>query len=266
MRSSRAFAWQNGRPAGTFGSTGLRNVGLIAMFASADRWLIFPPTWPGLPSEKLVVIPNGVDLKKYPAPKPADLQQFGIAADRRAVVFVGRLERQKGVDWLLETAPRWLAELPDCDLLFVGEGPLRSTLETTCRTLGIADRVHFAGRRPDVPEILAAAALLTLPSMWEGMPNVVLEAMASGRPVLATDVEGVRELLGTDAENAERQMVRHGDTPAFVEKLVAILRNPELADLLGRENRQRAEADFDIAQAVSAYEKLWESLVKQKTA
>jgi glycosyltransferase involved in cell wall biosynthesis len=213
----------------------------------------------GLPPEKLVVIPNGVDLEKYPAPKAADLRQFGIAADRRAVVFVGRLEWQKGVDWLLEMSPRWLAELPDCDLLFVGEGPLRGTLEAACRSLGIADRVHFAGRRADVPEILASASLVVLPSVWEGMPNVVLEAMASCRPVLATDVEGVRELLG-GGDDAERQTVRHGDTPAFVEKLVAMLRDPALTDRLGRANRRRAETDFDIARAVSAYEKLWESL------
>ena len=82
-----------------------------------------------LPPEKLVVIPNGIDLDKYPARQPADLAALGIAAGRRAVTFVGRLEPQKGVDWLIETAPRWLAKLPDCDLLLVGEGPLRGPLE-----------------------------------------------------------------------------------------------------------------------------------------
>ena len=153
----------------------------------------------GLPPEKLVVIPNGIDLDKYPARQPADLRALGIGAGRRAVTFVGRLEPQKGVDWLIEAAPRWLAELPDCDLLLVGEGPLRASLETAARTAGIAQRVHFVGWRPDVPEILAASGLLVLPSAWEGMPNVVLEAMASRRPVVATDVEGVRELLGSAA-------------------------------------------------------------------
>ena len=133
----------------------------------------------GLPAEKLVVIPNGIDLDKYPARQPADLRAFGIAAGRRAVTFVGRLEPQKGVEWLIETAPLWLAKLPDCDLLLVGEGPLRASLEAAARAAGIADRVHFAGWRADVPEILAASDLLVLPSVWEGMPNVVLEAMAS---------------------------------------------------------------------------------------
>ena len=174
----------------------------------------------GLPPEKLVVIPNGIELDKYPARQPADLRAFGIAAGRRVVVFVGRLEPQKGVRWLIETAPLWLAKLPDCDLLLVGEGPLRASLETAARAAGIADRVHFAGWRADVPEILAASDLLVLPSAWEGMPNVVLEAMASRLPVVASDVEGVRELLGPDAA---RQTVRYGDTQMLIDKIVSLM-------------------------------------------
>ena len=88
---------------------------------------------------------------------------------------------------------------------------------------GIAERVHFAGWRTDVPEILAASSLLVLPSAWEGMPNVVLEAMASRLPVVATDVEGVRELLGPAAA---RQTVRYGDTKALIDKVVSFICDP----------------------------------------
>ncbi len=122
-------------------------------------------------------------------------------------------------EWLIETAGAWLASLPDCDLLLVGTGPLQGRLESACRAAGIADRVHFAGWRSDVPEILAASELLVLPSVWEGMPNVVLEAMASRRPVVATDVEGVRELLGP---LAARQLVRYGDTQDLIDKIVRL--------------------------------------------
>ena len=149
----------------------------------------------GLPPQKFLVIPNGIDASRYPA-RLADLRTFGISPGRRAVVFVGRLESQKGVRWLIETAPLWLAKLPDCDLLMVGDGPLRASLEVAVQTAGVGDRVFFAGWRPDVHEILAASNLLVLPSAWEGMPNVVLEAMATRLPVIASDVEGVRELLG----------------------------------------------------------------------
>jgi glycosyltransferase involved in cell wall biosynthesis len=213
----------------------------------------------GLPPEKLVVIANGIDLDKYPSRQPADLRAFGIAAGRRAAAFVGRLEPQKGVDCLIATAPKWLGELPDCDLLLVGDGPLRPSLEAAARTAGVADRVHFAGWRPGVPEILAASSLLVLPSLWEGMPNVVLEAMASRLPVVASDVEGVRELLGP---NAARQTVAHGDTHGFAGAIVGLLLDSVLSRAIGLENRRRAEESFGIERMVGLYEDLWASLAE----
>jgi len=213
----------------------------------------------GLPPEKFVVIPNGIELDKYPARQPADLRAFGVAAGRRVIVCVGRLEPQKGVRWLIEASPLWLARLSDCDLLLVGEGPLRVSLETAARATGIADRVHFAGWRADVPEILAASDLLVLPSAWEGMPNVVLEAMASRLPVVASDVEGVRELLGPgDAW----QTVPYGDTQLLYDSIVSLMLDETLRTTIGMENRRRADENFGISRMVRAYEDLWESLLK----
>jgi glycosyltransferase involved in cell wall biosynthesis len=212
----------------------------------------------GLPPKKLVVIPNGIDLAKYPA-RPADLTALGIAPRRRIITFVGRLEQQKSVDWLIATAPEWLAKLPDCELLLVGDGPMRASLEATGKALGIADRVHFAGWLPDVAEVLAASDLLVLPSAWEGMPNVVLEAMASGLAVVATDVEGVRELLGPNVAN---QTIWHGDTRALVDAITAFMLDPALSKAVGMANRRRAEESFGIAGMVRAYEGLWRSLAR----
>ncbi len=222
----------------------------VAEFSAAEA---------GLPREKLHVIPNGIDLEKYPARRPADLREFGVAPGRRAAVFVGRLEPQKGVEWLVESAPQWLQQTKDCDLLLVGGGPLLARLSEMALRAGVADRVHFAGWRPDVPEILAAAALVVLPSAWEGMPNVVLEAMASGRAVVATDVEGVRELLGSEAGG---QTVAFGDSAALAEKITRFLCDPARAAAAGNANRRRAEEHFDIARIVRAYEQLWESLLR----
>jgi len=173
------------------------------------------------------------------------------------VTFIGRLEPQKGVQWLLETAAEWLPRLPGHDLVLVGRGRDRPALERFAAQRGIASRTHFLGWRPDVPRILAASELLVLPSRWEGMPNVVLQAMASRLPVLATDVEGVREVLGT---STDAQVVRYGDTPGFVDRLVALLSDHGLAERLGRENRCRVERSFSIAWTVAAYQDLWASL------
>jgi glycosyltransferase involved in cell wall biosynthesis len=108
-----------------------------------------------------------------------------------------------------------------------------------------------------VPEILAASGLLVLPSAWEGMPNVVLEAMASRLPIVATDVEGVRELLG---QAADRQIVPVGNSQALADKVVSTLRNQSLAAALGSANRARAEEHFGISRMVRGYQSLWESL------
>jgi glycosyltransferase involved in cell wall biosynthesis len=211
----------------------------------------------GLPADRLVVIPNGIDVNQYPAPRPADLAPLGIPPGSRVVTFVGRLDRQKGLDWLLAGAPLWIDRVPGCHLLLVGDGPELRPLERLRERFGLTSRVHFALWRPDVAELLAASDLLVLPSRWEGMPNVVLQAMASRLPVVATEVEGVRELLG---ESADVQVVPFGDSPRLAERLVHLLSHPESAAALGQENRRRAEQQFSLQQMVSAYEGLWQDL------
>ncbi|MBN2022354.1 MAG: glycosyltransferase [Pirellulales bacterium] len=212
----------------------------------------------GLPSEKLVVIPNGVDAGRYLAAQPADLNDLGIPPERRLIAFVGRLERQKGVKWLVETAPGWLGPLTNVDLVLVGQGPQQAELERIVQSAGLAGRVHFLGFRPDVPEMLARSTMLVLPSAWEGMPNAVLEAMASGLPVVATDVEGVAELLGPAAPD---QMIEPGSAKDFAAKVFRIMRDPAWAGSLGRENRRRATEQFSLPAMVAAYEGLWRELV-----
>jgi glycosyltransferase involved in cell wall biosynthesis len=210
-----------------------------------------------LPAEKLVVIPNGIDLSRFHDVRPADLSGLGIAG-RRLVTFIGRLEAQKGLPDLLATASNWLRRLPDCDLLLVGKGPLAAALQRQCREAGIDQRVHFAGWRADIPAILAASSLLVLTSAWEGMPNVVLEAMASGLPVVATQVEGVCEALGP---GFQEQSVPYGKWEEFSDSLVRILSDCKLADRLGRANRRRTEHQFTIERMVASYQGLWERIV-----
>jgi glycosyltransferase involved in cell wall biosynthesis len=213
----------------------------------------------GLSPEKLAVIPNGIEVEKYSGIPPVNPQDFGIPPGRRLATFVGRLEWQKGVRWLLKTAPRWLERLPDCDLLLVGQGPQEADLRQLCYRLAIDTRVCFTGWRADVPEILAASQLLVLPSRWEGMPNVLLQAMASRLPVVATDVEGVRELLGPEAE---RQTVPFGDSQRFADAVVRIMSTPRLASELGSQNRLRAEREFTLDRVAAAYQDLWTSLLE----
>jgi glycosyltransferase involved in cell wall biosynthesis len=211
----------------------------------------------GLPAEKLVVIPNGVDLARFANSDGKMPRDFPVPSGRRWITCVGRLDEQKNLAWLLDRMPSVFSAQPDHDLLLVGVGPQRAQLEQQAARLGISPRVHFVGYRRDVPEILAASDVLVLPSRWEGMPNVVLEAMAAGKPVVATDVEGVGEALGPASA---QQVVRAGHAEAFAAKLNLILSDAALADSLGRENQQRVRAFYSIDGIVAAYQKLYASL------
>lgn len=211
-----------------------------------------------LPRQKLVVVPNGIDIDQYPASSAADPAQFGVPTNRQVILFVGRLHAQKGLDWMLRVAPTFLNKLPSHDLLLVGDGPERMKLQDLAASIGINDRVHFAGWRPDVPEILAASALLVLPSRWEGMPNVVLEAMATGLPVVSTRAAGVQELLGPLSDG---QTVDVGDTGGFAELVIRLAENPAKSKEIGQGNRLRASEDFSLGAMVGAYERLYESLL-----
>ena len=211
----------------------------------------------GLPAEKLAVIPNAVDMQRFRGIEPAQRQTLGVAAGARVITSIGRLDRQKGIEWLLEALREVLPRVPKAELLLVGDGPERESLQRLARKICPLP-VRFLGFRADVPQILAASDLVVLPSRWEGMPNVVLEAMASGRAVVATDVEGVREALGP---NALQQVVAVDDPRGFSERVVLLLNDAELRNRLEKANLQRAGEAFSFAAMIDAYERLYGELL-----
>lgn len=211
----------------------------------------------GFAAEKLVVIPNGVELDRWRTCPPLSPAALGIPATRRLLLFVGRLDRQKGLDGLFPYLPHLFNTLSNYDLALVGSGPERPALQRQVQTAGIAHRVHFLGWRNDVPAILAASDILLLPSRWEGMPNVVLEAMAAGKPIVATQSAGTVELLGLTALD---QTVRVGDWEGFADRVQGIAANPILAASLAQKNRLRA-AQFSLSTMAERYMRLYESLL-----
>jgi glycosyltransferase involved in cell wall biosynthesis len=212
----------------------------------------------GYAAEKLVVIPNGIEMERWRDAEPMDLSTFTVPPGRRAMVFVGRLDKQKGLDRFFRELPAVFREMPQHDLVLVGEGPQKATLARAAKWLGIDERVHFVGWRDDVPSVVAAANLVVLPSRWEGMPNAVLEAMAAGKPVVAMQAEGIVELLGLAALD---QTVQQGDWSKFRSKLIEITKDQSLARELGQRNQERA-IQFSLESLVERYQRLFESLVK----
>jgi len=199
-----------------------------------------------LPREKIEVIPNGIDLGRLPPfslDRRAARSAAGLRRDRRLVAGVGRLDAQKDFPTFLRAAAMIAAEVPDVDFLVVGEGGERAALEALARRLGLGARVVFTGLRHDVPRLLAAVDVLALTSLYEGFPNVLLEAMATGALAVATDVGGCRELV----TSGETGLLVPPRAPAAVAAAVGrVLRDPALARRLATAARQRVEGAFSI--------------------
>ena len=188
-----------------------------------------------------------------PAGQPADVSaETPAAPDGRPVVLaVGRLALQKGFATLLEASASWRDLEPAPLLVIAGEGPLEAGLRSTAARLGVDAR--FAGHRDDVPALLAGAAVFVLPSVWEGQPLVLQEALRAAVPIVATRVGGVPDLTGEDAA----LLVPAGDAPRLADAVRAVLTDPALAARLRKAAAERGHAlpgeDDAVTAALAAY-------------
>jgi starch synthase (maltosyl-transferring) len=163
---------------------------------------------------------------------------------------------------LLTAAECVIARRPDWHLILVGDGPERSSLlDRIAARPVLAERVHWLGRRDDVPGLLSAADVLVSASLWEGMPNVVLEAMAARLPVVATSVEGSEDLVTTGQTG---WLVRPGDPGALADALLQAALDPNRRRQYGLAGRARVEAEFSLERMVRAYERVWAGLLGLK--
>jgi glycosyltransferase involved in cell wall biosynthesis len=212
--------------------------------------------------DRVHVIYNGIDVEHFrdaaPHPLLARLRQEG----RRVVLNVGRLQPVKNQRLFLRTCQRLGRQFDDLEFVLCGEGSERQALETYAAQLGLADRCRFLGLQADVAPVYAAAAVLIQSSDYEGLPNVVMEAMASGVPVVATDVGGTRELI-RDGESGF--LTPAGDEAALADRAAAILADPALSARLAAAGREGIARRFDIRTVVRQYETLIERLVAEKS-
>jgi glycosyltransferase involved in cell wall biosynthesis len=199
-----------------------------------------------VPADRLRLIPNGLD--------PAGFRPAAPRAAIREIVTVANLRPEKGHDTLLAAAPRILASHPDVTFTFAGGGPRRDALETLTRALSLTDRVRFLGECRDVPSVLAGADLFVLPSRSEAFPNAVLEAMAAGLPVVATDVGGIPEIV-RNGENGV--LVRPDDADALADAVIGLMNRPTHAAALGRAARADVERHYTLDRMVEAFEHLY---------
>jgi len=205
--------------------------------------------------DKIEVIPNGIDPQPI---APIDKAALGLDPSRQLVVFVGRLTEQKGLDKLFPQLPHVFAKFPNVDLALVGDGDQRESLQELAEDLGIQSRIHFLGWRADAQSIIATAELLVLPSRWEGMPNVVLEAMAQGKPVVANNCEGIKQLLGSYPQ----QVVN--DSNGLADRLIEMLDNEDLRSACGMSNLACVREHFSVKSMVQSYQAMFDKVVNQR--
>jgi glycosyltransferase involved in cell wall biosynthesis len=216
----------------------------------------------GLRRTKMQVVHNGVDLARFPpfvADGAAARAALGFPPARRLVAQVGRLAAQKDYPTYLRAAASLAARHPEVDFLVVGDGPERSTLETHARALGLEGRVRWLGLRHDVPAILGAVDVMVLASRFEGLPNVVIEAMAAGAAVVATDVGGNPELVTADTGI----LVPSADPTALAAVLARHAAEPALREAQGQAARARIEASFALPVMIARYHSLNTELLRR---
>lgn len=206
----------------------------------------------GVPSSKIRTVSNGVQLARFDRLTPNRLRHHLTGgADVPVALTVARLHPQKGLEFLLDAA----RQVPDVVFLVAGDGPQRAALEQEACALGLGARVRFLGFRSDIPELLANCDLVVLPSLYEGLPVSVLEAMAAGKPVVATSVDGTDEVV---EDGRTGLLVPPGDARALAAAIRRLIDDDALARRLGAASRAHVAAHFTAQTMVDRVANVYE--------
>ncbi len=214
----------------------------------------------GLPTEKFAVIPNGIQATPTTNPVSREklLAELSLPANARLIGAVGRLWPQKRVKDLIWAADLLKSTRDDTHLLIVGDGPQRLRLERYREQNQIVDRVHFLGERDDVPRLMPHFDALWLGSEYEGQSNAILEAMAAGVSVVATDIPGNRDLV---VDGVTGFLVPVGDRYEFTRRTHWLLDDLALRERLGAAARERIEREFSVEQMVRRHVELYRQVM-----
>ena len=215
----------------------------------------------GIPAGKIEVIPNAIDVAAYENAGDVSYlyKEFDLKPEDFILACIGRLNFQKGHKYLLESLKEIYNEMPDLKVLMVGEGEERENLNRTAQEYGITSLLRFTGQRKDIPQILKLSRALVLPSLFEGLPLCVLEAMAASRPVIATDVGGTKEL----AVDGKTALIIEPKNPGQLSRSIRQLRGLlDQGRQMGMAGHEIVTKDFSIQSITRKTTDLFEQLTK----
>jgi glycosyltransferase involved in cell wall biosynthesis len=217
-----------------------------------------------IPEKKVILLPNGIDLSRVETQLNhcQAKRLLGFTEDDIVIGTVGRAEKQKGHFILLEAFSK-LLKRPDgkqLKLLLVGDGRLLSQLKETAKSLGISEKVNFAGNVTKLADIYRAVDIFTMPSLWEGLSLAMLEAMAAELPVVATDVGGARDVLGNDQWGL---LVPPNEPDALASAIAKLLDSPALNAAIASAGKQRVHDNYSVATLTNQLSHLYRTALEQ---
>ena len=209
-----------------------------------------------IPASKIRVVHNGIAVESFERPGDTKLRsKFRGAVERPIVLTIARLEEQKGIRYLLEAAAR----VPEALFVLAGEGSERGRLEAQARKSGLEDRIIFLGYREDIADLLASCDLFVLPSLFEGFPLAILEAMAAGKPVITTAIDGNDEAI---VEGETGLLVPPANPAALSEAIRSLLANPNRARALAMHGKARVQRHFSAQTSTAKVTQIYDELTK----
>lgn len=210
----------------------------------------------GISPRKIVTIPNGILESRYTAPVDVarKRRELDLPADAPVIGLGARLTPQKGVEYLLHAMVRLRERIPRAMLLVAGTGEQEPQLRDMAAELGLGDAVRFLGARLDIPELLQVFDVYAMPSVWEGLPMALLEAMAAGCPIVATEVGGIPTALTDDVSGA---LVPPRDPEALAERLARLLLSPETRARYADEARRVFRERYSAEAMTRRYEEMY---------
>jgi glycosyltransferase involved in cell wall biosynthesis len=210
--------------------------------------------------DKVQVIYNGVDLNAFNESfdKEQIKSKLGINPNVPVIGTVGRLTEQKGHIYLLQAILKLKHKFPDIKVLIVGDGPLMDELKSYTSSSGLSNNVIFTGFRRDIPALLSIMDIFVFPSLWEGLPNALIEAMASGKAIIASNLPQIKEVLDSDGLGI---LVPPKDSDSISQSINFLLKNEKIVKKMGNSAKNMACTRFNIENTVKIYEKMFEKIL-----
>jgi len=213
----------------------------------------------GLDQRKTTLIHSAVDLNRYGTYSDMDwfYKEFGLRPDNNTIGTVAQFIPRKGHRYIIEAAPKILERFPETRFLFFGQGPLKGELRALCRKTGVEDNIYFAGFRTDLEKILPCLDILLHPASMEGLGVSLLQAAASGVPIIGARAGGIPEVIN---EGINGYLIPPADSRAIIDSVISLLQDPEKRRRFGMAGRNMVESYFSIDAMVEAYKRLYDEI------